>query len=100
MKKTSVTSMRDEPPPTVNSVPDPQPPPSCMPSPNIVAPTITETPTGPIAPTSAWSPRLPAAINGIIATAATPIISICARMPRPRRSTTIRRHPPVKPKEP
>ena len=33
------------------------------------------------------------------AIAATPIISICARMPLPRRSTTMRRQPPVKPKE-
>ena len=46
MKKTSVTSMRVEPPPTVNSVPEPQPPPSCMPRPNMAAPSSTETPTG------------------------------------------------------
>jgi hypothetical protein len=45
-------------------------------------------------------PRFPAASSGIMASAATPIISIWARMPRPRFSTTMRRQPPVKPKEP
>jgi hypothetical protein len=43
---------------------------------------------------------LPAAVSGIMASAATAIISICARMARPRFSTTMRRQPPVKPNEP
>ncbi len=100
MKKTSVTSMRAEPPPTVNNVPEPQPPPSCMPSPNSAAPNTTETPTGASAPTRDWPPSVPAATSGSMARLATPMASICARMPRPRRSTTMRRQPPVKPNEP
>src|ERR1700689_5215169 len=44
MKKASVTNMRELPPPAVYSVPDAQPPPSCMPSPNKNAPTRTDTP--------------------------------------------------------
>ena len=100
MKKASVTSMRAEPPPTVKSVPEPQAPPSCIPSPNSAAPTSTETPTGATAPTSEWLPRLPALRSGIMPMAATAIISICARMARPRRSTSMRRQPPVKPNEP
>ncbi len=101
MKNTSVTSMRAEPPPTVNSVPEPQPPPSCMPRPNIVAPTSTETPTGANAPTNGCPPRLPAASSGMMAIAATPIISICARMAAAAPlDHQPRRQPPVKPNEP
>jgi hypothetical protein len=80
MKKSRVTSMRALPPPTVNSVPEPQPPPSCMPRPNMAAPSSTETPTGAIAPANGWPKGLPRVSNGMNAKAATPIISICARM--------------------
>ena len=45
-KKTSVTIIRVLPPPTANSVPDAQPPPSCMPMPKMKEPTMTEVPTG------------------------------------------------------
>ena len=38
MKNASVITMRVLPPPTVNSVPEPQPPPSCMPTPKMNAP--------------------------------------------------------------
>ena len=38
--------MRVLPPPAVNSVSDPPPPPSCIPTPNRNAPAITETPIG------------------------------------------------------
>ena len=92
--------MRADPPPTVNSVPEPQPPPNCMPKPKISEPMTTDRPTGPVMPTSGWPPRLPAASSGIMTIAVTPIISIWARMPRPRFSTTMRRQPPVKPNEP
>ena len=50
MKKLKVINMRTWPPPTVNKVPEPHPPPSCIPIPNKKAPIITETPTGAIAP--------------------------------------------------
>ena len=39
-------------------------------------------------------------VIGISDSPASPIISICARMPRPRCSTTMRRQAPVKPKDP
>jgi hypothetical protein len=52
MKKNSVTSMRVLPPPTLNSVPEAQPPPSCMPRPKMNAPTATPTPIGEIEPRS------------------------------------------------
>ena len=47
MKKARVISMRALPPPAVNSVPEAQPPPSCMPTPNMKAPTITPVPAEP-----------------------------------------------------
>ncbi len=46
MKKTSVITIRVEPPPTTNSVPEPQPPPSCIPAPNRNAPTTRLTDSG------------------------------------------------------
>ncbi len=46
MNISSVTIMRVFPPPTANSVPDAQPPPSCIPTPKMNAPAITETPAG------------------------------------------------------
>ncbi len=42
MNAASVTSIRVLPPPTAKSVPEAQPPPSCMPRPKMNAPTITE----------------------------------------------------------
>ena len=50
MKKAKVTSIRVLPPPAVYSVPEAQPPPSCMPRPNMNAPAKTETPTAPYSP--------------------------------------------------
>src|SRR5437667_127208 len=47
MNASSVTSIRVLPPPAVYNVPDAQPPPNCMPTPNRNAPAITDTPTGP-----------------------------------------------------
>jgi hypothetical protein len=52
MKKNSVITMRVLPPPTLNSVPDAQPPPSCMPRPKMNAPAATPTPIGEIDPRS------------------------------------------------
>ena len=52
MKKNSVISIRVLPPPTLKSVPDAQPPPSCMPRPKMNAPAATPTPTGEIEPRS------------------------------------------------
>ena len=54
MKKNSVTTMRVLPPPTLKSVPEAQPPPSCMPMPKMNAPAATPTPTGDTDPRSGW----------------------------------------------
>ena len=40
------TSMRDDPPPVVNSVPDAQPPPNCIPIPKTNAPSAEDRPIG------------------------------------------------------
>ena len=64
MKNSRVTSIRALPPPTVNRVPEAQPPPSCMPMPKMKAPTITEVPTGETKPLTGWPNRLPAASAG------------------------------------
>ena len=86
MKNSRVTSIRALPPPTVNRVPEAQPPPSCMPMPKMKAPTITEVPTGETKPLTGWPNRLPAASAGKNSSTATASITICARSPAPRRS--------------
>ena len=53
MKNNNVISMRVLPPPTLNSVPDAHPPPSCMPSPKMNAPAATPTPIGDTEPRTA-----------------------------------------------
>ncbi len=58
MKKASVMTIRVDPPPTVKSVPEPHPPPSCIPSPNANEPTITATPNGKTNP-PVWTPISP-----------------------------------------
>ena len=60
MNAASVASMRVLPPPAVYNVPDAHPPPSCIPTPNMNAPTITETPTGDTDPRTACAPTVPA----------------------------------------
>ena len=49
-KNTNTNTMRRFPPPTVNKVPDPQPPPNCIPIPNRNAPNAMEMLTGAMAP--------------------------------------------------
>ena len=97
-KKIRVITMRALPPPTVNSVPEAQPPPSCMPRPNRKAPTTTEVPSGETKPETSCPHRLPAANTGKNSTTAIASISICARRPRPRRSVMNTRQAEVKPK--
>src|SRR5690606_31793297 len=54
IKAASVISILVLPPPTVKSVPDAQPPPSCMPRPNVNDPTNREIPIDPMAPIMTW----------------------------------------------
>ena len=93
MKAANVTAMRTLPPPTVNSVPEAQPPPSCMPMPNRKAPAITLTPSGASAP---LRPRS-AASSGANTALAAASMTICARSPAPRPSAMKRRNALVKP---
>ena len=97
MKKNSVISMRVLPPPTLNSVPDAQPPPSCMPRPKMNAPAATPTPIGDTEPRSGWPKNVPAASSGKNTAQVIASISICARRPAPRRSEMNTRHDEVKP---
>ena len=97
MKKNRVISMRVLPPPTLNSVPDAQPPPSCMPRPKRNAPAATPTPTGETDPRTAWPKTLPAASSGKNTAQVIASINICARRPAPRRSAMNSRHAEVKP---
>lgn len=98
MKNSSVITMRALPPPAVNSVPEAQPPPSCMPMPNRKAPTTTETPMGETKPFTSWPHRLPAPRAGKNSSTAMASITIWARSPRPRRSLMNTRQAAVKPK--
>ncbi|GAB7537298.1 hypothetical protein BGC_35160 [Burkholderia sp. 3C] len=97
MNASSVTIIRVLPPPTVYSVPEAQPPPSCMPTPKMNAPTITEVPAGDTSPVTGWPNSEPADSAG--KNSSTPIasISICARRPAPRPSAMNTRHADVKP---
>ena len=97
MKKNSVTSMRALPPPTLNSVPEAQPPPSCMPSPKMNAPAATPTPAGETDPRSGWPMNEPAASSGKNTAQVSASINICARRPAPRRSEIKTRQDEVKP---
>ena len=97
MKKSSVTTIRVLPPPTVKSVPEAQPPPSCMPMPKRNAPTSTGTPTGCTRAVQPRPERLARASSGKNAAQVTASISICARRPAPRPSAMKMRHAEVKP---
>ena len=97
MKKNNVISMRVLPPPTLNSVPDAQPPPSCMPTPKMNAPAATPMPTGDTDPRKVCPQNDPAASSGKNTTHVTASISICARRPAPRRSAMKTRHDEVNP---
>ena len=97
MKKNSVISMRVLPPPTLKSVPDAQPPPSCMPRPKMNAPAATPTPIGEIEPRTVWPNTDPDASNGKNTAQVMASISICARKPAPRRSAMNTRHADVNP---
>ena len=99
MKNSSVTTMRVLPPPTANSVPEAQPPPSCMPMPNRKAPSKTEMPGGDTKPLTGWPNRVPAARKGKNSSTPAASINICARSPATRRSDTKTRQAWVKPKE-
>ncbi len=90
--------MRVEPPPATNSVPEAQPPPICMPTPNRNAPSAEARPIGRMFPW-AFSPSAgPNAIIGKVSAQVRPISSICARRPAPRPSREKRRQAAVKPK--
>ncbi len=97
-KKRSVTSMRALPPPAVNSVPEAQPPPICMPMPNRKAPTTTPVESGETRPLTGLPNSVPAPSAGKNRTTASASIAICARRPRPRRSRMKTRQAEVKPK--
>ena len=70
IKKIRVINIRELPPPTVNNVPEPHPPPSCIPKPNIKDPITTETLIGPKAPTILLPNKLSPARKGAINTTA------------------------------
>ncbi len=97
MKNSKVTSIRALPPPTVNSVPEAQPPPSCMPIPKMKAPTITDVPAGDTSPFTGSPNSVPAASAGKNSSTAMASITICARKPAPRRSRMNTRQAEVKP---
>ncbi|MNN31878.1 hypothetical protein D3C81_1455810 [compost metagenome] len=97
MKNSSVTSILALPPPTVNSVPEAQPPPSCMPIPKMNAPNTTETPAGATSPVTGLPNRLPADNAGKNSSTARVSMTICARRPAPRRSLMNTRQAEVKP---
>ncbi len=98
MKKINVTIMRVLPPPTVYSVPEAQPPPSCMPMPKMKAPTMTDVPAGCTSPVTGLPNSVPPASAGKNSTTPTANISICARRPAPRPSAMNTRQADVKPK--
>ena len=98
MKAASVIAMRVLPPPKPLSVPEAQPPPSCMPTPKRKAPRATETPTGATAPERPWPKALPWASSGAKTMLASASIRSCARTPAPRPSTSRRRVDEAKPK--
>src|ERR1700688_2307786 len=93
----SVTIMRVLPPPTVYSVPEAQPPPSCMPIPNRNAPTMTEVPAGDTSPVTGMPKSEPAASAGKNSATPTASMTIWARSPAPRPSAINTRHADVKP---
>ena len=97
MKNNSVTSMRVLPPPTVNRVPEAQPPPSCMPIPNRKEPITTEMLSGETKPSTGCPNRLPEASAGKNNRQAPPSMTICARKPALRCSAKSIRNAPVKP---
>jgi hypothetical protein len=97
IKNASTINMRVLPPPAVNSVPDAQPPPSCMPMPKMNAPASTDSPAGDTEPRSGWPNALPPASSGKNTTHASASINICARTPAPRRSLMRTRNDEVKP---
>ena len=99
MNAASVTSIRTLPPPAVYSVPDAQPPPSCMPTPKMNAPATTDNPTGDTEPRTGCPNHSPDARIGKNTRLVTASISICARTPAPRPSAISARHDDVKPNE-
>src|SRR5687767_7075609 len=98
MKKNSVISIRVLPPPTLNNVPDAQPPPSCMPRPKMNAPAATPTPIGDTEPRNGCPNSDPDASSGKNTAQVSASINICARNPAPRRSEMNTLHDDVKPK--
>ena len=90
--------MRTLPPPAVNSVPEAQPPPSCMPMPKINEPITTDTLTGETLPSIGWPTSVPLASAGKNNKQALPSIIICARKPALRPSASNTRNAEVKPK--
>ena len=97
MNAARATAMRTLPPPTVNRVPEAQPPPNCMPMPNRNAPTSTEIPTGAMAPATGRPNNVPPAITGRKMTLASASMTIWARSPAPRPSDRKSRHAEVNP---
>jgi len=99
MKKASTRIIRVLPPPSTKSVPEAQPPPSCMPIPKTKAPTAEARPIGSTLPVAGMPISPPHCISGKVKRQLSPISSICALSPAPRRSRTIRRQAAVKPNE-
>src|SRR4051812_25361345 len=97
MKAASVASIRVLPPPAEYKVPEAQPPPSCIPTPKRNAPTTPEMPTGDTEPRSGWPNACPFARSGKNTAQVSASISICARIPLPRRSVMKVRHDAVNP---
>ena len=97
MKKNNVSSIRALPPPTVNSVPEAQPPPSCTPMPKMNAPKATPTPIGDTEPRTVWPNSDPDASTGKNTAHVSASINIWARRPAPRRSAMNTRQAEVKP---
>src|SRR6266508_3417876 len=96
-KPTSVTASGARPEPRWNSVPEPQPPPSCMPMAKMKAPTRTETLAGASAPPASTPSPRPVASTGANSTVAIASIRSWARSPRPSPVVTSARYAAVNP---
>jgi hypothetical protein len=83
--------MRRLPPPAVYSVPEPQPPASCMPMPNRNAPAATDMPSGAQAPPTSRPKATPVDSTGANSSTVNASSSNCACTPRMSRSVNMRR---------
>ena len=98
MKPASVTNILVFPPPTVKSVPEAQPPPSCIPMPKRKAPMTTAVPNGLTLPRIvSVNSGVPDASTGKNRAQVMASNNICPRSPAPRRSLMNTRQDDVKP---